>query len=378
MRYHDFKECHLSALGLGCMRLPVLNEKDDQIDVVKTEEIVDYALKHGINYFDTAWRYHSGNSETVMGQILSKYPRGSYYLATKFPGFSPEMFENGRTIFQEQLQKCRVDYFDFYLLHNVAEKNIDRFISPEYGIVEYLIQQKHLGKIRHLGFSTHGSLHTIRRFLDAYGSELEFCQIQLNYLDWQLQNAKAKVELIRSYGLDVWVMEPVRGGRLATLPEETMQRLRKYRPNETAPGWAFRFLQTVPGIKMILSGMSNDEQMDDNINTFTSFEPLSDKEMKLIGKVNDIMFNAPLVGCTACRYCCDGCPSGIEIPDIFKTLNTVRLYGDEWRASLFYRALIERSGKAKDCIGCGQCESVCPQHLPIIELLAEASERLDK
>jgi len=347
MRYHDFKECHLSALGLGCMRLPVLNEKDDQIDVVKTEEIVDYALKHGINYFDTAWRYHSGNSETVMGQILSKYPRGSYYLATKFPGFSPEMFENGRTIFQEQLQKCRVDYFDFYLLHNVAEKNIDRFISPEYGIVEYLIQQKHLGKIRHLGFSTHGSLHTIRRFLDAYGSELEFCQIQLNYLDWQLQNAKAKVELIRSYGLDVWVMEPVRGGRLATLPEETMQRLRKYRPNETAPGWAFRFLQTVPGIKMILSGMSNMQQLQENIETLSDNQPLNEEEWSVLSEIAADMIQGNAIPCTGCSYCTEYCPQEIKIPHILQLYNE-----KDWSES-------------PDCIGCRSCENVCPQGISI-------------
>lgn len=347
MLYNDFKECRLSALGLGCMRFPVLNETDDQIDVAKTEEIVDYALKNGINYFDTAWRYHSGNSETVIGQILSKYPRDSFFLATKFPGFSPEMFEKGAEIFKEQLRKCQVEYFDFYLLHNVSEKNIDNFTNKEIGVVEYLIEQKRLGKIKHLGFSTHGSLRTIRRFLDTYGSELEFCQIQLNYLDWQLQNAKAKVELIQSYGLSVWVMEPVRGGRLAVLPAEKMQRLQNYRPNETAPGWAFRFLQTVPGVKMVLSGMSNMQQLQENIETFSTAQPLQEEELAVISDIAAEMIRDNAIPCTGCSYCTEYCPQEIKIPHILQLYNE-----KDW-------------SEKPECIGCKSCENVCPQGISI-------------
>ncbi len=366
----------VSKLGFGLMRLP---EKDKEVDYEHVCRMVDKYMKAGLNYFDTAYVYHSGKSEVAARECLVKrYPRDSFKLATKLPAWCMKTKEDRDRIFNEQLERAGVDFFDFYLLHSLEDgNNYDTY--EELDCFNWGMQKKREGKITHFGFSYHGTPELLEKVLDKH-PEIEFVQIQLNYADWKnpLVHSGALYGILRRRNIPMIIMEPIKGGNLASLLPEAEQILKSARPDSSIASWALRFVGSLPGIITILSGMSNDEQMDDNINTFTSFEPLSDKEMKLIGEVNDIMFNAPLVGCTACRYCCDGCPSGIEIPDIFKTLNTVRLYGDEWRASLFYRALIERSGKAKDCIGCGQCESVCPQHLPIIELLAEASERLDK
>lgn len=366
----------VSKLGFGLMRLP---EIDKEIDYEHVCRMVDKYMQAGLNYFDTAYVYHSGKSEVAARECLVKrYPRDSFKLATKLPAWCMKTKDDRDRIFNEQLERAGVDFFDFYLLHSLEDgNNYDTY--EELDCFNWGMQKKREGKIAHFGFSYHGTPELLEKVLDKH-PEIEFVQIQLNYADWKnpLVHSGALYGILRRRNIPMIIMEPIKGGTLASLLPEAEQKLKAARPDSSTASWALRFVGSLPGIITILSGMSSDEQMDDNISTFTSFEPLSDKEMKLIGEVNDIMFNAPLVGCTACRYCCDGCPSGIEIPDIFKTLNTVRLYGDEWRASLFYRALTEKSGKAKDCIACGQCESVCPQHLPIIELLAEASGRLDK
>ena len=256
MIYRDFQTLKLSALGMGAMRLPVINNDDSRIDVPAAEEMVDYAMAHGVNYYDTAWGYHDGNSEIVLGKALSKYPRDSFCLADKFPGYDLSNMPKVREIFEQQLKKCGVEYFDFYLCHNVCEMNIDAYLDPKFGIVSYLLEQKKAGRIRHLGFSCHGAVPVMERFLNAWGAEMEFCQIQLIYLDWTFQDAKSKVELLNKWNIPVWVMEPLRGGRLVKLPEADAEKLRTLRPDETVPAWAFRFLQTVPGVTMILSGMS--------------------------------------------------------------------------------------------------------------------------
>ena len=217
MVYREFQDLQLSALGMGAMRLPVIDGNDAQIDKEATAEMVAYAMEHGINYYDTAWGYHDGNSETVMGEALSRYPRESFYLATKFPGYDLSNMDKVESIFEAQLEKCGVDYFDFYLFHNVCEMNIDAYLDEKYGIFDYLMEQKKKGRIRHLGFSAHGSYDIMKRFLDAYGKHMEFCQIQLNYLDWSFQNARAKVDLLKEHHIPVWVMEPLRGGKLASL-----------------------------------------------------------------------------------------------------------------------------------------------------------------
>lgn len=254
MVYKEYQDLKLSALGLGTMRLPVIDGDDARVDEEKTAEMVAYAMEKGINYYDTAWGYHSGNSETVMGKVLSQYDRESYYLATKFPGYDLSNMDKVEEIFEKQLEKCRVDYFDFYLVHNVCEMNIDAYLDEKYGIYDYLVKQKENGRIRHLGFSAHGSCEVMKRFLDKYGKSMEFCQIQLNWLDWSFQNAKGKMELLKEWNLPVWVMEPLRGGKLASLKAEDEGKLKALRPDESVPAWAFRFLQALPEVTMVLSG----------------------------------------------------------------------------------------------------------------------------
>ena len=217
MIYKDFQGLKLSALGMGCMRLPRNSASDADVNEAETARMVACAMERGVNYYDTAWGYHEGNSETVMGRVLAKYPRESFYLATKFPGYDLANMPKVKEIFPRQLEKCGVDYFDFYLIHNVCEMNIDAYLDPQYGIMDYLLEQKAQGRIRHLGFSAHGSYEVMKQFLDAYGEHMEFCQIQLNYVDWAFQDAKGKVELLKAHHLPVWVMEPLRGGKLASL-----------------------------------------------------------------------------------------------------------------------------------------------------------------
>lgn len=367
MIYKNFKDLQLSALGMGCMRFPTLEGKDAQIDEAQTAKMVELAFAGGVNYFDTAWFYHGGNSEIVIGNILKNYPRDRFYLATKFPGIDPE---NGRysirQIFERQLEKCQVEYFDFYLYHNVSEGRIDMMMDPQYGIHEYLMEQKRLGRIKHLGFSTHASLATVKRFLDAYGEDLEFCQIQLNWLDWKLQDAKAKVELLNRYNIPIWVMEPVRGGRLVNLPEEDISVLEQLRPGVKTPEWAFRFLQSVPGVTMILSGMSNEAQLRENLETFRESKPLNAQEWNALMEMADRMIAKNAIPCTGCNYCVDHCPMHIPIPNVIKLYNELANGGTEQPGN---------PGPA-DCVACGKCRVHCPQGINIPGVMQAYSEIL--
>ena len=279
MTYKDFQGIKLSALGMGCMRLPCIDGDDAKIDETATKKMAQYAFDHGVNYFDTAWGYHDGNSETVMGKVLQEFPRDQFYLASKFPGYDLANFPKVQEIFEKQLEKCRVDHFDFYLFHNVCELNIDHYLDPKYGVRDYLVEQKKNGRIKHLGFSAHGNYDVIKRFLDAYGKDIEFCQLQINYIDWTFQNGKEKVDLLNEYHIPVWVMEPLRGGSLAKLAPEEEEKLRALRPDESMASWAFRFLRSLPGIAVILSGMSTLEQAEDNLRTFSEAPSLSEEEI---------------------------------------------------------------------------------------------------
>lgn len=373
MVYKDFQTKKLSALGLGAMRLPLTaGGSDAEIDETKTAEMAAYAMEHGINYYDTAYGYHEGQSEIVMGKILGKYPRENYYLASKFPGYDLSNMGKVEEIFEEQLQKCKVDYFDFYLFHNVYEKNIDPYLDEKNGILKYLLKQKENGRIKHLGFSCHGRYETLKRFLDAYGEHMEFCQIQLNYLDWKLQDAKAKVELLNERQIPIWVMEPLRGGKLAKLPEENSQKLKALRPEEEDPAWGFRFLQSIPGVTMVLSGMSNMEQLKENIATYEEEKPLSEKEMEALMEVTDSMLD--ILPCTACRYCTAHCPKQLDIPMLLSLYNESR-----YHMGFITKNAVDSLDEAKRpdaCIGCRSCEAVCPQQLKISEAMADFAEKL--
>ena len=375
MVYNSFQDLKLSALGLGAMRLPVMEGDDSRIDVDESQRLVDYAMEHGINFFDTAWGYHGGNSETVLGKLLSKYPRDRYYLATKFPGYDLDNFTKVEEIFQEQLKKCGVEYFDFYFFHNVAEKNIDAYLNTEYGVFDFLKKQKELGRIRHLGFSTHGSLKTMRRFLAAYGSDLEFCMIQLNYLDYSFQQAKEKLDLLAEYNIPVWVMEPLRGGRLANLPEKYAEGLRAMRPDETVPGWAFRFLQTLPQVTVTLSGMSNFQQLQENIKTYEIHEPLDEKEMSALLASAEEMLKEKTVPCTRCKYCLTYCEQELDIPTLLGLYNEHNFSDGGFLAPMTLGSMPEEK-QPQACIGCQKCEEVCPQEIKISEALADFVEKL--
>lgn len=370
MIYKDFKNLKLSALGMGAMRLPTIDGDDAKVDAAATQEMVDYALSHGVNYFDTAWGYHNGNSELVMGEALKKHPRDSFYLATKFPGYDLGNMPKVKEIFPRQLEKLQVDYFDFYLIHNVNEMNIDAYLNEdEYGIYSYLLEQKRAGKIRHLGFSAHGSVEVMRRFLEAYHEGMEFCQIQLNYVDWTLQDAKAKMELLREYDIPVWVMEPVRGGRLAKLSEKDEETLSRLRPDEKPVAWAFRFLQSLPEVVVTLSGMSSLEQMKENIDIWGEEKPLTDPEMDSLLHMAAGMMDG-LLPCTACRYCTSHCPKGLDIPKLIGLYNDWKFTGGGFVPAMVIGTLPEDK-RPSACIGCRSCEKLCPQQIKISEAMKD-------
>ena len=375
MIYKAFQDLKLSALGMGCMRLPVVDGKDDQVDQAAVEEMVAYAMSNGVNYYDTAWGYHSGNSELAIGKALAAYPRESFYLADKFPGYDLSNMDKVADIFEAQLKKCQVEYFDFYLFHNVCEMNIDAYLDPKYGILDYLLEQKKNGRIRHLGFSCHGAMPVLKRFLEAYGEHMEFCQLQLNYVDWTFQGCKEKVELLEEYHIPVWVMEPLRGGRLAKLTQEEGAVLKKLRPQESIPAWAFRFLQTIPGVVVTLSGMSDLEQTKANLETFSTEAPLSDGEWEALLALGRSMTGPAALACTACRYCVSHCPQGLDIPDLLALYNEHRFTGGGFIAPMALSA-IPKDKQPSACISCRSCEAVCPQQLKISEAMADFTTRL--
>ncbi len=377
MIYRDFQGLKLSALGFGTMRLPTIGGVYSKIDEKAAAEMFDYAIQHGVNYFDTAWGYHDGESENTDGKILSKYPRESFYLASKFPGYDLSNFGRVEEIFEKQLKKCRVDYFDFYLFHNVCEMNIDAYLNEEkYGTYSYLMEQKKNGRIRHLGFSAHGSLAVIERFLEKYGKDMEFCQLQINYLDWEFQNAKGKVELLKKYNIPVWVMEPVRGGKLASLAAEDEKKLKAFRPNDSIASWAFRFLQALPEVKVILSGMSDMKQVKDNIKTFEEEKPLNAEESAALDTIAREMLAKTSLPCTACRYCTSHCPKHLDIPELIKLYNEHRFTGGGFIAPMVVSALAEEK-RPSACIGCRSCEKVCPQQIKISEMMKDFTARLN-
>ncbi len=375
MNQKNFKGLELPALGMGTMRLPVVEGDDSRIDERAAAEMVALAMENGVNYYDTAWGYHGGQSELVMGRILNAYPRNSYYLATKFPGYDLANMDKVEAIFEEQLKKCQTSYFDFYLFHNVCEMNIDAYLDESHGIHRYLMAQKAAGRIRHLGFSAHGSLGVIWRFLEAYGGDMEFCQLQLNYLDWTFQDGKAKVELLREWNIPVWVMEPLRGGQLARITPEEAAPLTALRPGETASSWAFRFLQSLPDVVVTLSGMSNLSQLKENIATFGEEKPLTPQEWEALMEVTQGMLGKYVLPCTACRYCVSHCPQGLDIPTLLALYNEHWLSGGGFIAPMALMAYPEEK-KPSACIACRSCEAVCPQQIKITQGLADFCKSL--
>ncbi len=375
MIYRDFQDVKLSALGMGAMRLPVVDGDDSKIDEAAAFAMVDEAMAWGVNYYDTAWGYHNGNSELVMGKALARHPREKFYLATKFPGYDLSNMGKVEEIFEKQLEKCQVEYFDFYLFHNVCEMNIDAYLDPKYGTYDYLIAQKKNGRIRHLGFSAHGDYDVMKRFLEAYGKDMEFCQIQLNYLDWDFQDAKRKVELLNQWNIPVWVMEPLRGGKLASLAPEDEAKLKALRPDEGIPAWAFRYLQSIPSVVVTLSGMSNMEQMKENIATFETDKPLNETELETLHAIAQGMVKKVVLPCTVCHYCTSHCPQGLDIPNLLSLYNEHCFTQGGFIAPMALSA-IPADKQPSACIGCRSCEAVCPQGIKISEAMADFTAKL--
>lgn len=349
----------ISLLGFGCMRLPKIDPEKSDIDKVKAQEMIDYAYAHGVNYYDTAYPYHEGKSELFVGEALKKYPRESFRLASKMPVWLVEKPEDTLKYFEEQLNKCQVEYFDFYLCHAL---NLDRLeIIQKNHIFKTLQKEKEAGRIKRLGFSFHGSVEALEKIARAY--PWDFAQIQLNYYDWDMQNAKREYEILEEAGLPVVVMEPVRGGALNTLCPEALEMLKKADPKASPASWAIRFAASLPGVMTVLSGMTTMDHVTDNVATMDEFKPLTEEERELLFKVADVYKQSKTVPCTGCRYCMD-CPAGVDIPAVFKIYNQYCTTENKAQFIADYDALGE-SKQAHHCVACRQCCSQCPQSIDI-------------
>ena len=360
----------IKRFGFGCMRFPV--NSDESVNYEETERMIDYALENGVNYFDTAYVYHSGKSETVLGDILKKYPRESFMIANKYPGHQITDTYYPEPIFLEQLERCQVDYFDYYLLHNVNENSIKVYKDEKWGILEYFKKQKELGKIKHLGFSCHCSVELLKDFLDYCGDAMEFCQIQLNYLDWTLQDGKAKYDLLTERNIPVYIMEPLRGGKLANLSKEATAKLNALREGVTPVEWAFRFLLNLPNVRMILSGMSEFSQVKENIEIFKKDLPLNETEVNALLEVAETLKDS--VPCTGCGYCLKDCPKELNIPFMISIYNELKI-----QKSVATRIRIDALPEEKQstaCIGCGLCAQNCPQKIDVPKELENLSNIL--
>ncbi len=354
----------VSLLGFGCMRLPTVAGEDGKIDYDAAAAAIDYAYKNGVNYFDTAYGYHSGQSELFIGKALSQYPRDSFFLADKMPPWFVNEKGDVERIFNEQLKKCGVDYFDFYLEHSLNAELYDRLES--FDAYSFLSRMKSEGKIRRLGFSFHGDIPTLERILSDH--DWDFVQIQYNYLDCAISDAQKEYDIIAAKGIPCIIMEPVRGGALANLCEEANAEFKKARPDSSIASWAIRYAASKPNVMTVLSGMSNMEQVRDNVATVGSFEPLTQAEDEVIDKAVGIFRKYFAVPCTKCRYCTKDCPQGIDIPEMLRIWSKWRLEKNEHSYKENYLKAAP-DARASRCIACGSCESFCPQSIGIIEIM---------
>lgn len=366
MEYKNFKDISISRLGMGNMRLP---ERDGHIDIEAARAIIDRAVEGGVNYFDTAWMYHFCESQKFLGETLKRYPRDSFYLATKFHnGFQIDH----KTMFEEQLKQLQTDYLDFYLLHGVGDASGPRYIDE--GAVDYFLEQQQKGRIRYLGFSAHASTEYLAKFADHH--KWDFAQIQLNYYDWLFKTAAEEYKILEERDIPIVVMEPVRGGRLASLTPEAEAPLRESHPEWSIASWAFRFVRDLPQVQVILSGMSSMDQIDDNLLTFSDDTQFTSKDRDVLYDAARLFEGQIQVPCTSCRYCCDGCPSQINIPEWLALYNRYKLEG-EWIIKRFAPE-VKSEGTPEQCIQCGACSGMCPQGIDIPGYMSQLAEFLKK
>ena len=369
MEKRSFLGEQISLLGLGLMRLPRLKADKPAIDWARAKALVDRAYRGGVNYFDTAYMYHDGESETFAGEALKAYPRESFYLATKMPLWMLKKKEDVAAIFEDQLKKLQVSYVDFYLVHNISHEHKAAF--DQYGVYEYLLQKKREGVIRHLGFSCHDTPEYIDAFCAAHPA-FEFAQIQLNYLDWTMQRAGESYEALHRRSMPVIVMEPVRGGLLARPCDAARKILVDAAPDRSMASWAVRFAASLPGVMTVLSGMSTVEQVEDNLSTLCDFAPLGEAERAALDQAVEAFNVSGLIPCTSCRYCMD-CPKGVDIPGAFSRYNLYAMYGDAkaYKESL---AKLDEAARETHCVACGKCKRNCPQGIDIPAMLQKIHE----
>lgn len=360
----------VSLLGFGCMRFPTT--KEGKIDEEAATKMLDEAYESGVNYFDTAYVYHDGDSEIFTGKVLDRYPRDSYYLATKLPVWEVKTPEDVERLLDEQLSKLHKDYIDFYLLHALNGERWEQL--AELGVVEICEKMKEKGKIKYLGFSFHDDYRAFEKIINA--RDWDFCQIQLNYMDTDIQAGLKGYKLTEEKNVPVVIMEPIKGGNLATLSPGIEEMFKKERPDKSIASWALRWVASQPNVMTVLSGMSNMEQVKDNLDTFINFEPMSDEENKIVMEVADAIRNRVANGCTGCRYCMP-CPAGVNIPQNFHIWNQYHMYMNEGGLNWMWYNEISDAEKADKCIKCGKCEPQCPQKLAIRDNLAEMNEEIN-
>lgn len=373
MEYRKMENLGISTslLGFGCMRFPT--NADGSIDEEKALAMIDKAYRSGVTYYDTAYPYHDGKSEVVTGKALARYPRDSYFLATKLPVWAVKTIADVERIFQEQLERLQKDYVDFYLMHALNGERW-RFVK-ELDILGYCEKLRSDGKIKYLGFSFHDDYEAFEEIITSY--KWDFCQIQLNYMDQDTQATIKGVELAGRLGIPIVVMEPVKGGSLAKLPSEGIEELLKnLRPEASASSWALRYVGSFDNVKVVLSGMTTMEQVEDNLSTFDRFEPLGDAEQEALRQVADKLRSRVQNGCTGCRYCMP-CPAGVDIPGCFSIWNQYHIYENVNDVKWNWGKGMEEEKKASNCIQCGKCEQVCPQHISVRENLARLQKELD-
>ena len=364
----------IKKLGFGLMRLPM---NGDEIDMDQTKKMVDTFMSKGFTYFDTAYVYIGGKSEVALKEaVVDRYPRDSFQCATKLPLWDQKSREELQEILDTSLQRAGLEYYDFYLLHAMSAERAQK--ADELQAWDFMKQVKAQGKAKHIGFSFHDSAEALEDILKNH-PEMEFVQLQINYADWESDSVQSRkcYEVARKYNKPVIIMEPVKGGSLATMTPEVQKLFKDANPEASIPSWAIRYCASLEGIITVLSGMSNEEQLNDNVSYMEDFQPLTDSERQVVAKAVEILNNTPTIPCTACKYCVDGCPQKINIPGVFSAMNNYTLYNNLPGAKGSYQNAVKDGGKAGDCIQCGNCEAHCPQHIQIIEELKKAAATLE-